>query len=222
VNTVTRRLIAKDLYLQRGLIALSIVAGLASLAIAAEGAMRFNIGALAWITTVVALGIMVALRGVVNERKERSELFVLSLPISHGDHVRIKQIALLACYLPGWLVLSGGAIALYYVMPNLPDGMIPYLVLLCGFLLASFTVVLCGALHARSEGAMTSIIVLTNMGVSVFMFTVGAIPSIYRHLRDAQPVWNQTFWIVLVVELAVCALALSLPHFVAARRRDHH
>ena len=33
-------------------------------------------------------------------------------------------------------------------------------------------------------------------------------------------VWNEAFFIVLAVELAVLALAVSLPLLIAARRRD--
>jgi hypothetical protein len=220
MNALTRRLIAKDFYLQRWLIAIAIVGGIASLAIAAEGQMRFNIGVLGWITTMISFGIMVAMLGVVTERKERAQLFVLSLPLSHGDYVRIKLLALLSIYIPGWFVLSASAVTLLLLMPNLPDGLIPYTVLMCGFFLANFSIVLCGALHTASEGFMTAIIVVTNMGVSLFIFLVGSIAPIRDHFRDPTPVWNDAFWIVLAVEVAVFALALCLPHLFAARRRD--
>jgi hypothetical protein len=221
MNSLTRRLIAKDLYLQRGLIGIAVVAGLVSLVIAAEGRMRFNIGMIAWITTVIAFGIMVTMQGLISERKERAQLFVLSLPLSHGDYVRTKMLALLACYVPGWIVLSGGAVVLLLVMPNLPDGMVPYAILLCVYMLANFAVVLCGALHTNSEGAMTALIVVTNMCVSLFIFAIFAIRGIADHFQGATPVWNGAFWTVLAIELLVFALAVTLPYLVAARRRDH-
>ncbi len=221
MNSLTRRLIAKDLYLQRGLIGIAVVAGLVSLVIAAEGRMRFNIGVLGWITTVIALGIMVAMQGLVNERKERAQLFVLSLPLSHGDYVRVKMLALLACYVPAWLVLSVAAVALMLVMPNLPDGMVPYTVLLSVYMLTNFAVVLSGALHTSSEGVLTALIIVTNMCVSVFIFVIFAIRGIADHFQGPTPVWNDAFWTVLGIELLVFALAVCLPYLIAARRRDH-
>jgi hypothetical protein len=222
MNALTRRLIAKDLYLLRWLIAVSIGAGLLSLLIAAEGAMRFNIGCLGWITTLIAAGIMVSMFGIANERKERSQLFVLSLPLSHRDYVRIKLLASLACYLPVWLVLSAGAVLLVLVMPNLADGLIPYTILLSAYMLtANFAVVLCAALHFRSEGAMTAVIVAANMGISVFIFVVGALPAIHQHLDAPAPVWNTTFWTVLLIEILFLLVALALPLVFAARRRDY-
>ena len=146
---------------------------------------------------------------------------MLSLPLSLGEYVRTKMLALLACYLPAWLVLSAGAVALLLVMPNLPDGMVPYTILLCVYLLANFAIVLCGALHIQSEGAMAALIVITNMLVSVFIFMTFAVPDIAEHFLGPIPVWNGTFWTVLGIELFVFALAVCLPYLFAARRRDH-
>ena len=95
-------------------------AGLVGLLIAAEGAMRFNIGMLIWLTTIVAFGVVLSMIAIANERKERALQFVLSLPLSHGDYVRIRVIGLLLCFLAPWAVLSGGAISLVAVSPTCP------------------------------------------------------------------------------------------------------
>jgi hypothetical protein len=87
-------------------------------------------------------------------------------------------------------------------------------------MLANFSVVLCGALHTASEGMMTIVIIVTNMAVTLFIFLVGGLPSLHDHLLEPTAVWNDTFWIVLAIEFATLIAALSLPYFVAARRRD--
>lgn len=220
MNMLARKLIAKDFYLNRWLIIGSTVAGLVSLLIAAEGKIRFNIGMLTWLTTLVAFGVVLAMLSIGNERKERTLQFVLSLPLSHGDYVRIKVIGLMLCYLVPWTILSAGAVTLVAVMPNLPDGLLPFAVLLCGFFLANYSVVLCGALHTASEGLITVLIIVTNMNITLFIFMVGALPSLNDHLHGPAPVWNSTFWIVLAAELATLVITLSLPYLVAARRRD--
>jgi ABC-2 type transport system permease protein len=220
MNMLARKLIAKDLYLNRWTIIGSTVAGLAGLAIAADGEMRFNIGMITWLTTIVAFGVVLVMMAIANERKERALQFVLSLPLSHGDYVRIRVIGLLICFLVPWAVLSASAALLVAVRPNLPDGMLPIVVLLCGFMLANFSVVLCCALHTASEGAMTLVIIVTNMNVTLFMFLVLGNPSLRDLLHSPAPVWNSTFWIVLGVEIATLLVTLSLPYLVAARRRD--
>jgi ABC-2 type transport system permease protein len=220
MNIVTRKLIAKELYVNRWFIGGGSVAAALSVAIAGLGGGAFNVGALTWLTTVIAFGVMLGIYGVVNERKEQSLQFVLSLPISTGDYVRAKLFGLLLAFLVMWLVATGSAAAAVLLATKVPDGLLPYVLLLCFFMLANFCVVLCGALHARSEALVTATIVLTNMGVSIFMFTVGVMPGLRDHMFGAVPVWNATFFNVLVVELIIFVIAVTLPLATAARRRD--
>ena len=221
MNPLTRKLIAREFYMHRWLIGISMIAGLAGLALVARGGnMNFNVGFLVWLTTIVAFGAVIAMFGIATERKERVMHWVLSLPVAHGDYVRIKVAALLACFILPWFLLSAAAIGLIVLQPHLPDGLLPVTVLLCAFMLANYTFVVCSALHANSEGLMTMVIIVHNTVITLFMFGVMAIDGIRNHLHDPAAAWNSAFWTVLAVELAVFLVLSSLPFFVAARRRD--
>ena len=186
----------------------------------AFGGVAFNVGAIAWITAVIAGGVMLAIYGVANERKEQSLQFLLALPVSIPQYVLAKTFGLVLSFALPWLAATLSAVLLVQASPAVPDGMLPFVVVLSGYLLANFAIVLCAALHARSEGAMTAAIILTNMSVSVFMFVVGALPGIRNHLDAAAPVWNGTVFNVLLVEALVLVLAIALPQLTVARRRD--
>jgi hypothetical protein len=221
MNIVMRKLIAKEIYVNRWFVAAAALAGPASLLIAATGTKAgFNVGALAWITTVIAYGVMLAIYGISYERKEHALLFVLSLPLSIGDYVRAKQIGLAVCFFIPWLAATIAAVALVLAQEGIPDGILPFTVLLCVFMLANFSLVLCGALHAMTEAATSAVIIVTNMGVSIFMFSIAAIPAIGTHMFEPRPVWNDTFWTILAIEILTLVLAFIVPHLVAARRRD--
>jgi len=220
IDTVTRKLIAKELYVYRWLIVGGMAASVVSLIVCSLGKLGFSIGSLTWLTTIIALGVMLALYGIMNERKEQSLSFVLSLPLSIADYVRAKMLGLLLCFLAVWLVASLGAMVLVFTVDSIPDGLAPYTVLLCFFMLANYSVVLCGTVHAQSEALTSAVIVITNMGVSIFMFTIGPLPGLQQHMWQSVPVWNSTFWTVLTCELAVLVIAFALPFVFAARRRD--
>ncbi|HET9473840.1 MAG TPA: ABC-2 transporter permease [Steroidobacteraceae bacterium] len=220
MNTLTRKLIAKELYVNRWMVAGGAISGVLSVLIATLGKTGFNVGGLTWLTTIIAVGVMLALYGIMYERKEHALLFVMSLPLSIAGYVRAKVVGLALCFLVVWLTSSAAALLLVFAKAGIPDGLAPYMILLCVFMLANFAVVLCGTLQARSEAATSAIIVITNMGVSIFMFTVGPQPGIAEHMWAPHPVWNSTFWTVLACELAVLAIAFALPFFLAARRRD--
>lgn len=220
MNGIITRLVAKELHVHRwAMLATGIAAALSAL-ICSFGRMAFNVGSIAWITAVIAGGALLAIYGVANERKEHALQFILSLPVSIPQYVLAKTFGLLLCFALPWLVATLSAVVLVLASPAIPDGMLPFVVALCGFLLANFAVVLCAALHARSEGAMTAVIILTNMSVSIFMFVVGALPGIRNHMGADAPVWNGTVFSVLLVEAVVLVLAIVLPQLTVARRRD--
>ncbi len=220
MNALTRKLLAKEFHQHRWMMVGATAVGLATLPAASSSESGFNLATVVWLTALIALGVMLALFGVSNERKERSRLFVLSLPLSPQDYVRIKLLGLLICFLLPWLALSAGAVALVLAAPGIADGLLPYVLLLCAYLLLNFAVVLSAAMHVQSEAVMSGVIILTNMSVSLFMSRVGMVPGIGEHMGQAVPVWTSGFWLVLALELGATALALSLPLFVAARRRD--
>jgi ABC-2 type transport system permease protein len=219
MNLVARKLIAKELYVNRWFIGSGAFAAVVSIAVTTIGKMGFNVGALMWLTTIIALGVMLAIYGVMNERKEHTLQFVLSLPISTADYVRAKLIGLLLCYLVPWIVGSAAAVAVV-LLTDMADGMLPYAVLLCVFMLMNFALILSAVLHATTESIVTASIVVTNMLVSIFMFTVASLPDIGSHMSDARPAWNDTFFTILILELCVLGIALALPFVFAARRRD--
>lgn len=220
MNTITRRLVAADLRQHRALMAGATAAGLLALPAAVTSETGFNIAFLVWLTAVIALGVLLAMFGVANERKERAQLFVLSLPLSPAGYVRAKLLGLLACFLLPWGLLSAGALGLVGAAPGIPDGLLPYGVLLCGYLLLNYAVVLSAALHIRSEAGMGGVIILTNMSVTLFMMGIGRVPGVGEHMLAPEPVWNGSFWLALALELGAAVLALLLPLFIAARRRD--
>lgn len=220
MNTITRRLIAADLRQHRALMAGATAAGLLALPAAVTSETGFNIAFLVWLTAVIALGVLLAMFGVANERKERAQLFVLSLPVSPAGYVRAKLLGLLACFLLPWGLLSAGALGLVGAAPGIPDGLLPYGVLLCGYLLLNYAVVLSAALHIRSEAGMGGVIILTNMSVTLFMMGIGRVPGVGEHMLAPEPAWNGSFWLALALELGAALLALLLPLFIAARRRD--
>jgi ABC-2 type transport system permease protein len=220
MNALTRRLILKELHLARGIIIMTLVGGALSLGVMPLGRAAFNVGSLCWLSAMVAAGVILALNATVNERKEHALVFALSLPLSPADYQRTKLLGIFAAFLLCWLPLSLLCIALV-LLTDIPDGLLSFAILLNLFLLANFSIVLSGSLMFRSEGAVTGLIIVTNMGVTLFMFMIGGLSSINAHLQSPTPVWNSTHTWVVVAELVCLVAALSLPFVTRAQRRDN-
>jgi ABC-type transport system involved in multi-copper enzyme maturation permease subunit len=220
MNTVIRKLIAKELHVNRLLVGIGVVAGIGSTVVAAFGPVGFNIGALTWLSTIIGMGVILSLYGIMNERKEHALEFVMSLPLSVAGYVRAKMIGLVLCFFITWSVSVAAALVLVFAKDSVPDGIAPYLLLLSVFMLANFGVVLGGTMLARNEGTTTAIVIITNMAVTLFMFIVAPMRGIREYMWATAPVWNSTFWAVLGCELAVLVISLTLPLLIVARRRD--
>ena len=50
---------------------------------------------------------------------------------------------------------------------------------------------------------MTLVIIVHNIGITLFIFLIVAIDGISRHMQGPVAVWNAAFWSVLAVELVV-------------------
>lgn len=220
MSPVTVQLIIKELHTYRWLIATAVAVGTFSLVLASTGKLAFNVGALAWLTTIIACGVMLPLYGIHQERKDRSLLFALSLPISAAGYTRAKMLGILLSFACLWSALAVGAVVLVLAAPGIPNGLLPYVLLLSMLLLINFSVVMCCAFLSSSEIAVSAAIILTNMGVTLFMMTIGRLPAIGGQMLGAAPVWNGAFFLVLGIEVVVMAVALGLPLIVISRRRE--
>jgi ABC-type transport system involved in multi-copper enzyme maturation permease subunit len=155
--------------------------------------------------------------GVVQERKDKCLLFVLSLPLSNEQYLRAKVFAVLATFLAPWVLLTAAGVTLFVATP-IPDGFVTFFVLLSTFLLMNFCLVLAVALITTGEVAVTSTIVLTNLSVSLFFILIGSLPSINDNLQKDAMVWSTPASIILGAEFAVMLIALTIP-FYARRGR---
>jgi ABC-2 type transport system permease protein len=216
--SIKRLLIRKELYLNRELMAIVSVAGIISVYLASIGRTAFNLGMLSWMTCLIALGVILALNGVVQERKDRALLFVMGLPLSAQDYLAAKQSGLILCFLVPWLALSGAALALIALSPDVKDGVLPFAILLSVFLFENFIIVLAGVLLMNSDALIGALIILTNMSISIFMMVVGSLPTMQGQWARENPVWDQEFWSVLGFECAVIAVAIGAPRIIVARR----
>ncbi|MFL6548270.1 MAG: hypothetical protein ACJ8OJ_06210 [Povalibacter sp.] len=219
MSTVVTKLVRKELYINRQIMQVVTVAGLLSVWLAAHGQFAFNLGMLAWMTAIISLGVILALSGVVRERKDRALLFVMSLPISAHGYLRAKQSGLLLCFALPWFALSTAAVLLVLWAPSIVDGVLPFAVLFCIYLFANFVWVLAGVLITQSEALVGLVIIATNMSISVFMMIVSGLPTMQTQWQRANPLWDRDFWSVLAVEVVLIAIGLAVPRIIAAYRR---
>jgi ABC-2 type transport system permease protein len=223
-RSIVGRLIAKDLYLYRWLIAGALLAAVASLVLSGfdEGdnvRTGLNLGFLLFITTIIAFGIAIAMLVILKERQDRSQLFVLSLPVSTAQYAIAKVLAALAAYLVPWLALTAGVVVLT-VASGRPHGGIPFFVLMMTLFLGNFCLLMAVIVITMSERWAVAGILLTNVAVTVFLVEIGNLPGVAGRAEDAVATWSPTVLTVLAVEVVWILLSLGLAFALPSRKKD--
>jgi ABC-type transport system involved in multi-copper enzyme maturation permease subunit len=219
-TSMIRLLVATDLYRYRWMIIGSLIAGIVAIAVASRGGIAFGIGGIAFITNLVALGIFIGMYSLVQERKDRASIFVLSLPVSTRQYAASKIISASISYGVPWLLLTVGAILTILVTP-IPNGTITSNALLLFYFLTNFFVFLAVAASVTSEKWIVATIIVTNMSISLVISAINLIPSIAANLRGPSPVWPPAAIAILAAELGVIALSIAIMVWVQSKRTDY-
>ncbi|HKV08787.1 MAG TPA: ABC transporter permease [Thermoanaerobaculia bacterium] len=216
-----KHLIHKDWHFFRGPIVAYIAAGLLSLfAIGKGGDAAFYIGSILLITVVISIGIHLVMLTVVQERSEQNLAFVMSLPVSAKEYTAAKVLANLLIFSLAWVILVIGTVAVIAGRGAIPDGLIPFAVVLLGYLFTSYCLTLGVAIVTESQGWTIGAMVLGNLLLQGVMYGVSHAPGMAQDFAANAIVWRQPITGLLGVELAAILLTLGLTFYLQSRKTD--
>ena len=220
-STMVRRLILKDWYFSRRMITCYVTSGVISMLIA--GAVlesAFFIGSILLITTLIALGVHMVMVLVIDERKENTLPFVMSLPISPIEYTTAKIAAVMGTFVVPWLAITVGCCIMVALRDHMPNGAIPYFVLVLGYLLVSFTGLLTVALVTESIGWTIACMAASNVAVNFVIAGLARIPQLAATLKGDTAVWSPLAIGILSSEVVVVAVLLGITFHFQARKKD--
>ncbi len=222
-RSITGRLIARDLYHYRWLIFGTLIAGAASLVLArldeSDGISTGpNVGFLLLLTTIIVLGVSLPML-VLQEHRTKSDLFVLSLPVSAAQYSFAKVASALIAFLVPWTALTGVVVLLTALSPA-PDGPLPFFVAVMTYLLVNFCLLTALTVITRSEPAAIAGILATNFSVTIFLSRLGRLPGVAGRSQDAVATWSPEVLAVLAGEVVVILVSLILAFYLPSRRKD--
>ncbi len=218
---VIKRLIYKDWYLHRWIILGYIGAGALAISLIAIGdELLLSAGNILLISVLIALGIHVAISTVVGERTEQTLPFIISLPISPKDYMTAKMLANMVIFLIPWLTLLIATLAVILGREALPDGLLPYTVIILTELLASYCFVLATALVSESQGWTIGATMVGNLFFQAFLYYVSQQPDIKATMGRDTITWSQPAILLLLGEVLAIVLLLGGTFLFQARKTD--
>lgn len=217
---MVRRLILKDWYLNRWMILASVPAGLASLAIVLTGKqVAFLISIILLCMVIIGVGSQLAVATTVNERKEQTLAFVMSLPVSWREYTAAKILANLIIFLIPWVAITAGALGVL-LLPGATHGLIPYIALMSAEMLVTTCLIIAAGVITESQAWTTVAILCSSLGLNIFGYVFAHLHGISREMWGAQIQWTPTAWIVLTAEVLMVPLLLGLTFFIQSRKTD--
>ena len=181
--------------------------------------LMFNIGAVLMITLMIVIGARSAVELVVNEKKDQTLAFMMSLPITAQDYALAKLCSNLALYLVPWLLLVGGML-LVIVSTPIYHGVIPIVVLVSVFILLSYCSYLATALLTYSEGYTVTVMIITNLLLNGFILWILRMPEINQTLEAPTASWNSTSLSMLLAGIVMTISILVLTAYLQKRKTN--
>lgn len=217
---MVKRLMWKDWYLQRWAIMASIAGTLATLCILAIGSkVAFLLGLILLVMVIVFIGAHLVVSTIVNERKEQTLPFVMTLPISYREYTASKIWGNLLIFLVPWLTMvAGGLFLLLY--DSKTYGLVPYFIIMSVEILMGTCLILATALITESQGWTVGAIMVGNVGVNGLGYLVAHVAGIARGMWGSSIQWSAAATGLLLAEFATIVLLLGITFWVQSRKKD--
>ena len=212
------KLIAKDWQVYQKQLAGYVAGLLLALGLVGMGSpLLAAAGGLLLLVLLIVVGMFSIASSIMAERKEQTQPFVMSLPVTPMDVFWGKLLANLVIYLVPFLLVTGAMLGMILGTPS-PDGTVPWLLLIALFVLVNFVVTLCVAIAVDSEGWNTFAMLALMTLIGPFIYWVTYMDGIREHLKGDVIVWSPQVLGLIGGELAVIAVAILAAGWVHARK----
>jgi len=212
LNTpVIRLLVAKDWQLFQKQLASLVLAGIVALCfLGLAKPWAFYVGSLMVLIVLVSAACFSISTSLMNERKEQTLAFVMSLPVSPRDFTVSKLVGNLLTFGVPFLLLLGGTLAVVLLTP-LPDGLFVYSLLIFAYILFAYAVSLAAVMSVTTEGWATFAMIGTMVMINPYMMAMAQVPEISNRVSVDEIVWTTPALAILstLVMLSVAVIGTA-------------
>jgi ABC-2 type transport system permease protein len=220
MKPIVYELIRKDWELNRVAVSAGVILGILAISITFfGGTVPAVIGIVCFYTVMGVLGSILP-KNITEERKNQTMAFIMSLPVSAVDYSIAKMISTIGIFLLFWITLVGVAATMILTRQEIPDGLIPLMLVLSSLILLGFVLICSVSMVKETESWVTATVILVNLSYSLGWYLLIRIPEIGRDSFQAKIVWNPILVTTLGVEFTLIALLLGLTLFLQTRKRD--
>lgn len=215
---VIKQLVYKDWYLNRKLLAVYVGGGIFSLSIISLGEWQFFMGAIMFITMLVAMGNHQLSVTMINERKEQTLAFVMSLPVSPADYAMAKFLSNMVLFFVPWSLLVLATTTVILLTP-LPDGLVAFTLLVCVLIAVNHCICWSVTMATETEGSFLMVMIGLNCLLNPALYLLARSPNIGGHNLNGNVIWTTTATQVLLCEILAIVLLLVGTLYFRSRKK---
>lgn len=220
-GSIVRQLVFKDLRLMGKLTLLWWLGGVAAILIVIfAGKSMAMAGPILFITAMAGSAMHIVIQTVVEERRDKTLAFVMSLPVTAQGYTLAKVLTNVLLFGAVWLTLSAASFVVFVGDSGLPNGTIPFLTIILIGILVGFGICLAASLVSESLGWSIAAAGGANIGTQIFLWWVADLYGIRSVINGSTAVWNQTALTVLGGQLTVVALLIVGTFWLQSRKTD--
>ncbi|HEY7391141.1 MAG TPA: hypothetical protein VH640_21675 [Bryobacteraceae bacterium] len=221
ISAVVRHLVIKEWDLCKPQIIFTVLGGELALALSQWGTEpAMVVGTIWFFVSLMLVACMLPLGSIVNERKNQTLAFVMSLPISPIEYSAAKLIANLGMFLIPWVTLVCAALLVIETRGIIPRGVIPLTLVLAFLPFVGFCIITATALVGETEGWGIAANVVVNTSYGLVWYFMTRVPALMAGANKPAPVWNSTVVTVLAGEFVLVVLILGVTFFLQSLKRD--
>ena len=220
MKPIVYELIRKDWELNRVAVGAGMILGILAIGITFfGGTVAAVIGIVCFYTVMGVLGSILP-KNITEERKNQTMAFIMSLPVSAIGYSIAKMISTIGIFLLFWLTLVGVTATMILTRQEIPDGLIPLMLVLSSLILLGFVLICSVGMVKETESWVIATVILVNLSYSLGWYLLIRIPEIGRDAFHPEIVWNPILVTTLGVEFTLIALLLGLTLFLQSRKQD--
>jgi len=215
---IIRLLMIKDWQLFQKQLAAYLLAGIVALGfLGMAKPWAFYIGSLLLIIILVAIACFAISTPLLNERKEQTLAFVMSLPVSPLDFTVAKLAGNLLTFSVPFVVMALFTAIIVFSTP-LPDGLIVLAALIFGHVLVAYCIALMVAMQVESEGWNMFVMIGSMVLINPFIMAIGQMESVQTVVRGNAVVWHAPVLAILAAQLLIGFVCLAIATWSNGRK----
>lgn len=215
--SIVKQLVIKDLQLMKLYAIFYWLGGILAIFIAVFGGDAAGIAAMIlFVAALFGAGVHSAML-IVEERREQTLAFVMSLPITVREYTSAKLISNLLLVGGIWVTLSAASYVIF-IGETMPNGTIPFMTIVLVAIFVAYIVVLVTTLIFESITPTIVAMVGANLLTQALLWWIVDLYGIRSTISGLVPVWNATVLTVLTIQVGTVVALLGLTYYLQSRK----